>query len=394
MSHSSPKLLFIEACNFVDCPVGGQLSFARQMLTCWGPSAAYAGWTDDPREPVGCWFKKRVGGVEVDFFAFHRHQAGHTASRFMPARLVTVWEVLRWQRRMLELCGIKWVLTSEPSVLVPLRLCSGQRLAYYFAGVESPLAVSRFPALRPFSGVLDRLIFRALSKADHILAAADAEAIKNLKKRARNLLEGRDVRFFPTRVDTLRFKPTKERTSLRARLRVPDDSLLLLTTGRVHHAKGFDLLLKAFARFRDSHPRTRLVFVGDGPQRSQLLALASSLGVADGVLVTGFVDQSEVVAWLQAADLFVMGSTVEGWSTSLVEALACGLPIVTTRFSSADTLVHDGVNGFVVPRDPVEFADAMERALLLPHICEYSRDAIAPYALSNLREDLASSLGL
>jgi glycosyltransferase involved in cell wall biosynthesis len=394
MSNSTPKLLFIEACNFVDSPVGGQLSFARQMLACWGADAAYAGWTNDLQEPVGRWFKKRLGDVEVDYFAFHRHQPGRAPHRFLPARMVTFMEVRRWQRRLLEGCHAKLVLTCEPSVLIPLRLHDGQRLAYYFPGVASPLSVSRFPFLRPLAGAFEKLIFRALRKADLLLAAADAEAIISLKQRAGSWLAGREVHFFPTRVDTARFTPSVDRAAIRARLQVPDGVLLLVTTGRVHEAKGFDLLLKAFARFRGAHAHARLVFVGDGPQRQELLGLAASLGIAEAVAVTGFVEQAEVAVWLQAADLLVMGSITEGWCTSLVEALACGLPIVTTRFSSADTLVREGINGFVVQRDPVVFADAMEKALHLPAVRTYSQNAIHPYALSRLRYDLTSALAL
>lgn len=392
MNHSAPKYLFIEACNYVDAPVGGQLSFARQMLACWGTEIAYAGWTNDSKDPIGKWFKKRFGSLEVDYFAFHRQQNWRVASRFVPARMITAFEILRRQRRMLDGRGTEWVFTSEPSVLVPLRLSASQRLAYYFPGVGSPLSVSRFPVLRPLADLFEKLIFRSLCKADLLLAAADSEAVAKLKQRAAGLLARRDVHFFPSRVDTSCFKPTADRTSIRACLQVPADAPLLVTTGRIHMAKGFDLLLQALVRFRNDNPKTRLVFVGDGPQRRELLALAADLGLTAAVSVTGFVKQPEVVAWLQAADLFIMGSVAEGWSTSLVEALSCGLPIVTTRFSSADTLVNDGVNGYVVSRDPAEFSEAMKKALRLPHVREHSRLEAQKYSLSNLAPELEALL--
>ena len=96
----------------------------------------------------------------------------------------------------------------------------------------------------------------------------------------------------------------------------------------------------------------------------------------------------QLAIYLQASDLFVMGSEKEGWSTSLVEALVTGSPIVTTHFSGATTVVKEGINGFVVLRDPKEFAKAMESAMSLSGVVHYSLSETEKYSLKNLAVDL------
>jgi Glycosyltransferase len=131
-----------------------------------------------------------------------------------------------------------------------------------------------------------------------------------------------------------------------------------------------------------------LIFIGDGAEREALEIKAMELGIKQNVIVAGYQSSTAIAAYLQAADLFVMGSLKEGWSTVLVEALASHTPIVTTRFSSAHTIVRHGVNGFVVDRDPIEFANTMEKALNLPDLAMYANSVINRYALKNLASDL------
>ena len=94
------------------------------------------------------------------------------------------------------------------------------------------------------------------------------------------------------------------------------------------------------------------------------------------------------------ADLFVMGSFKEGWSTSLVEAVACGTRCVVTAFSSAEEMVQNGHNGFVLnERDESLFAESMDKALLLPfeNVQEASLK-IRRLAVQNLKEDFMKHL--
>ena len=394
----STKILFIEACNFVNAPQGGQLTAARMLMKAFGEQIALCGWTDDPKVSLGVWQKRRIDGVEFDFFATAFVSSNQPKCPFLPARLTAWWQFKRYARAILS-SGIRIVLTREPVVMMALPFRSEHRVFFWFPGIEPALSVSRYAWAKRFSSLFDHHLNRKLRKhAFVLLAAADAEAIISLKRRANGMLDGFDIRTFPTRVDTSVFHPCDEACERGAKKKMLDipvaTELLIVTSGRLHRVKGWSLLLDAFEEFRKWHPTAHLVFVGDGSDRKALEQAVHDKKITHAVSLVGFQSQEKLAVYLQAADLFVMGSEKEGWCTSLVEALACGLPIVTTRFSGADTLVHDGVNGFVVSRDPMEFAGAMERALHLSHVHEYSREAIPSYALCNLRHDVTSLLGV
>jgi glycosyltransferase involved in cell wall biosynthesis len=142
----------------------------------------------------------------------------------------------------------------------------------------------------------------------------------------------------------------------------PDAPPLLLAAGRLAPAKDFPTLLRAFALVRANRP-AHLVILGEGGKRASLEALAVELGVASSVELHGFVDNP--FAWMARARLFVLSSAWEGSPGVLVEALACGCPVVSTDCPSgpAEILVG-GVHGTLVPvGDHAALADAILTAL-------------------------------
>lgn len=382
---SSPDILHIEACNFIDAPVGGQLSFSRQLMTVFGNRLALAGWAKQG-EPVGEWFEKNIEGTRYKYFAFGREIPAR-AKPLIPSRLTTLIQILRHRRKMLSL-EIRNLIVSEHAVMMGLRRMHDYNVCYNFPGTESPLSISRYPLALLLSNAFDRFFFWSLARNVRcILAAADAEAIAKLKMKSYGYLHDRQIMLFPTRVDTSLFFPDCTQ-STRKQLGISSDVTLVVTSGRIHWAKGWRLLLEAFELFLESIENAVLVFVGDGPDRKQLEELAASKQLVSRIVVTGYLPSLEVARYLQAADLFVMGSVKEGWSTALLEALACGLPAVTTRFSSADSIVKDGINGYLVEREPKLFADAMVEALRLQGVEAFAKQEIERYALRNMRRDL------
>jgi glycosyltransferase involved in cell wall biosynthesis len=111
-------------------------------------------------------------------------------------------------------------------------------------------------------------------------------------------------------------------------------------------------------------------------------------GLTKRVHITGYLNPRGVAAYLNAADVFVLGSNLEGWPTVMVEAIATGSAVVSTVVSAATELVENGKNGYIVHnRDPQMFCDAMIRALSLDaRSCSLAKSR--PYALSHLAEDI------
>lgn len=387
IAEDTPDILLFEACNFTNAPLGGQLTGARMLMRALGPRLALVGWTDDPGAPIGCWHEREIDGVRYRFFATDYVPASQQRKPIIPARL-TSWLHFKWFGKRTLSIGIPNILTQEPTVMMALPFTSAHNVCFWFPGIEPALSVSRYGWAIHFAGLFDSLLMTKLNQhCRSILAAADDEAIEQLRHRAKGKLDQHQIKFFPTRVDTKIFNPG-DRRAARTVLGLPQDGPLIVTSGRLHRAKGWALLLEALVAFRIQHPVATLVFVGDGNDREAMVAQVTKHGLQGRIVLAGYQPPQQLALFLKAADLFVMGSEKEGWSTSLVEALACGLPIVTTRFSSADSLVRNGVNGFVVERDPHVFAQAMTKALTLSGVRAFCLEEVKKYALDHLEADL------
>ena len=163
-------------------------------------------------------------------------------------------------------------------------------------------------------------------------------------------------------VDLERFRPL-EPDAMRQQLGVTG-SPVLLTVGNLHHHKGQWLVLEALALLRATHPTARLVIIGDGPDRASLMARAQALGLTEAVSFAGQVPNTELLRWYSAADVLVLASSREGWPNVLLEAMACGTPVVAAQVGGVPEVVADPVAGALVPqREPAAFAAAVEGLL-------------------------------
>ncbi|MCP5286920.1 MAG: glycosyltransferase family 4 protein [Burkholderiaceae bacterium] len=160
-------------------------------------------------------------------------------------------------------------------------------------------------------------------------------------------------------VDTQRFRP-EGRARARAELGL-QGAPLLLTVGNLVPVKGHDLALQALAALVPRHPGVRLVLVGDGPLRSALQAQAQALGVVDHVRFAGPVPNDQLSSWYSAADLLLLPSRSEGWANVLLEAMACGTPVVASDVGGTREVIADAQVGRVVPPlDPAALAAGVE----------------------------------
>lgn len=141
-------------------------------------------------------------------------------------------------------------------------------------------------------------------------------------------------------VDTGRFRPAQP----------PEAEFVIGTVGRLQAVKNQALLLEAFARLLADRPaeraRLRLALIGDGPERGRLERMAVEAGMADRVDFAGWND--DVAASLASLSVFVLPSLNEGISNTVLEAMACGLPVVATAVGGTPELVSNGETGFLV----------------------------------------------
>jgi glycosyltransferase involved in cell wall biosynthesis len=163
----------------------------------------------------------------------------------------------------------------------------------------------------------------------------------------------------------------RERYRASLRLTYPQ---IAVFSGRLSREKGLDTLLQAWKLLQPRHPDAHLLLLGEGGayrnMEKELHALCRQLELQNVVHFLGHV--GNVGEYLLSADLFVLPTRQEGMSNALVEAMAAGTAIVTTGISANRDLVHDGVNGLLVPPDDVEgLAAAISRLLADPLSAEH-----------------------
>jgi glycosyltransferase involved in cell wall biosynthesis len=178
------------------------------------------------------------------------------------------------------------------------------------------------------------------------------------------------IRRIPNGFDPARFTPCEdgaERSRLRASLGVADDHGVVMFTGRLLRSKGLPLLLSVWKELRERRCSLTLVIVGSGEGlvgscEDEIREYVQRHGLNDSVFFTGSVRNVEDL--LRCADFFVFPTEDEAFGISLIEAMACGLPVVATAVGGIKDIVVDGETGLLVPaRDFAALHGAIARLL-------------------------------
>lgn len=203
----------------------------------------------------------------------------------------------------------------------------------------------------------DRVLVNAPEIRDRLAALPWIDAAK-----IEVVVNGLDLADWPPRWED---RTRGEGAAFRREHGIPADAPLAVNIGNLTRQKDQASLIAACARLRDKVPGLRVMVLGEGALRDGLQTDIDRRGLADTVALPGFV--TDVKAALAAADLFVLSSRNEGMAWVLMEAAACGLPVVTTDVSGARYCVEDGASGLVVPpENPAALAEAMAALLTDP----------------------------
>ena len=171
-------------------------------------------------------------------------------------------------------------------------------------------------------------------------------------------------------VDIERFKAVDRQTA-RAAMRIEPHAKVLISVGGLVPRKGFHRVIEVLPELRIAHPDLKFLIVGgpspEGNNRPQLERQVDELGLKDCVIFLGPVKPDQLPGLLSAADVFVLATSNEGWANVFLEAMACGLPVVTTDVGGNREVINDDSLGFITPLgDPEALADAIRRALATP----------------------------
>jgi glycosyltransferase involved in cell wall biosynthesis len=148
------------------------------------------------------------------------------------------------------------------------------------------------------------------------------------------------------------------------------DGPVLMTMGRLvgrERAKGFDQVFEVLPALLDTHPALTYLIAGKGPDRDRLESKAEQLGIRDHVVFAGYVPESEKADHFRLADAYVMPSRGEGFGLVVLEALACGIPVIgSTADGTAEALQHGRFGTVVDPTDHDALHDAIQKVLQDP----------------------------
>lgn len=193
-------------------------------------------------------------------------------------------------------------------------------------------------------------------------------------------------------IDLSRFAEAtaEQKAEVRRELGLKESDIFAFTVGNVIPRKNQSVLIRAAKELND--PRFHLFIAGDGPLEPELKALAKDLGIENQVHLLGF--RRDVYRLSSAADLFLFSSRQEGLSVSVMEAMACGLPIVASAIRGNTDLIDPGKGGFLVePDDAAGFADSIRRLLQQPGIRldmkRYNLEKIRKYSIEAVTAQMA-----
>lgn len=375
------KIYLIDGCNFVDYPIGGQLSFISQILNVFPENYfKLIGFSTSKNEKIGFWQKKIINNKSYEFFPLYYKNKSST-KKLMPARLKFYMALFNSRNKLFNTTGRLNLFTHAPETVLALNISTPNvKILHFLHGLENPLKLSRYSWAKLFSIPFWKWYLHKLSKTDFIAATADKNSIYQFKAR-HNITN--DIISIPTSYNENIFKPKSNLKS---------ETPTFVFCGRISAVKGWELLINAFTYYLNHFGHAHLIIIGDGEDTFKLINLINDRGISSKVTLTGFLSKEEIVIWLNKAHVFIISSVKEGWPISLIEALGCGLPVVATNVGGVQHLIKENQNGFIInSRDKIELANAMKKAMKLKSPNNVSLDIASFYTQAGLKSKLLST---
>lgn len=243
------------------------------------------------------------------------------------------------------------LLATQPAVVIAITTQINVRCLLALRKTDVPVIISEHnnPAMskvRPWFRVLRRLMYKRAALLVSVSAGIDSffSWLPLARRRVIHNVLPKDI---------------EEARGAASSIDLSKKEKWIIACGRLVHQKGFDTLLQVFS-LADLPSHWGLVILGEGPERTRLEQLVSELGLGDRVLLAGRVDNPFAV--MNQADLFVLSSRYEGLPNVILEAMACGLPVISfdCPYGPAEIIRHKQSGWLVADQSAVELAGAMQ----------------------------------
>ena len=199
----------------------------------------------------------------------------------------------------------------------------------------------------------------ALKKADRVITVSNALSEKVVKELN---IDRENIAVIPNGVDISKFR-SRNKEDVRRLLGLKQDGRYLLFVGRFHEVKGLEYLIEALSIFnRRGDLSFETILVGDGPLKDDLLRWVKSNNLSEKIIFTGEKSNSEIPLWMNACNILCLPSLQEGNPCVVLEALACGLPVIASSVGGIPELINRENGILVKPRNPVSLIEAIKSA--------------------------------
>lgn len=254
------------------------------------------------------------------------------------------------------------LMSSDPLAAIPAELSRTRATTPHIVQIQGDV----LDPGREYGGALKRLALGLVSRTAVRRASAVRVVRDGLRDRAERLARG-PVVYVPSRVDTHQFSPAP----------VPcPKPIHAVMVGSLLDLKNHATVLRAWPRVLASVPASRLVILGEGPARSRLKKLLVDLGIERHVELRGAVPQAEVVSAMREARMLAHPSWSEGQPRAVLEAMACGLPVLCSDIPAHREIVRLETGRLVSPASVSAWADAITELLTdAGQACQMGRDA-------------------
>ena len=342
---------------------GGQSAFIRNVIPWLDGDVRVMGLASEAGSSRR-WQTRTLGKSSYPFLSL-AHNAGASRKPVVPIRLRAIMGLMRIGSSVFVDADVLYV--HSPDMLLPLMQHRARRpIVFHMHGATNPLRHSRYrwARLAPAVWLYERL-YRAVIRRCDLVISVDREGLRRCQEVIGAPAHERCV-LIPACFDerVFRLDPGQGEPGAFA---VSEETKQIVFVGRLEAGKGTDMLLRSFALLVGRRDDVGLVVVGDGTQRPKMENLATELGVRDKIHFKGWAGSEAVADLLRASDVYFLPSLAEGLPIAVLEALACGTPVVATPVGDLARVVQDGVNGFLVSSPSAEsFSEVLERALAYP----------------------------
>ena len=345
---------------------GGTDTCIRDILRC-APSdinIRLVGVTSDPvNRPVGKWLDCEVSGKHFKFYPL-MSVANLERQMRIPLSAQFTWHLL-FNTKVLKDSDVLQFNRIEPAlatlnIAIPKLLIIHQNMNV----LKSKSSDIRWKYLPGLYFGLESFIIRRLKEVFIVREDAVTEYKERFPEKKNH------IHFLPTWMNPSLFyhedndKKKKSREVLFPKFNIPISENIMTFVGRFDHQKDPLLLIDSIAKVFKQQSTGQLLLIGDGVLKANVVTRIEEHGISDRIHLLGAVSQDEVASYLRASDLLLLSSAYEGMPRCVVEALGCGVPVVTTNVGEVTLLVSNDINGYIVEeRTADQFSSAVNKAL-------------------------------